>query len=692
MMRRTGPLSRPHQLMKSPNFFAELKRRNVYKVAVAYGVVGWLVVQVATSVLPTFHAPDWVAQTLIVVVLLGFPVALVIAWAFEMTPEGMKRTENISPDEPLPQWSKRKFAAVFITLALIAAGLLGWQLLRTKILSPVSETTAVLVPIPEKSIAVLPFENLSSDKENAYFVAGIQDEILTRLAKIGALKVISRSSTQQYQSKPGNLREIAQILGVAHILEGSVQKVGPLVHVNLQLIKAATDEHLWAESYDRTLDNIFGVEGEIARLVAEALHAKLTGAEVKVLAQRPTTNSAAYDAYLRGQSQSRQANEEAGDKAAQVSFEQAVRLDPQFAAAWAALSRTHSLLYFLYDETPARRAEAERTLAEALRLQPDLAETQLARAYLQYWVRRDYTGALEMMRQLRTFWPNNAEVLEVMSFISARLGQWKESLDYIQQSMALNPKDLSTRAQALNVALATRDFSLAIRLADEGLQTWPNNSTLLGLKAAALQARGQLDEAQSVLAGVKFEATGNDAGCVALMYQTLLRRDPAIALKFLDTYPQASNENDPKFLPYWASIQELAGRKDEARATFTRVRDTVESLLKTQPENGALVGLLAYVLAKLDQRDDAYKALDRFATLYVGDARGAGQREELSARIFAHFGDKDRAITSLEHLLSAPSDGLFGPPVTPPILRLDPAFDSLRRDPRFEKLCQEQTK
>src|SRR3954462_8701916 len=167
--------------MNSGNFLAELKRRNVYKVAVGYGVVGWLAVQVATSVLPTFHAPDWVAQTLIVLVLLGFPVALIIAWAFEMTPEGMKRTENISPDEPLPQWSRRKFAAVFVTLALIAAGLLGWQLLRTKILLPSSEGTAASATIPAKSIAVLPFENLSSDKDNAYFADGIQDEILTRL-------------------------------------------------------------------------------------------------------------------------------------------------------------------------------------------------------------------------------------------------------------------------------------------------------------------------------------------------------------------------------------------------------------------------------------------------------------------------------------------------------------------------------
>src|SRR3954453_3432671 len=260
--------------MHQGNFFSELKRRNVYKVAVAYGVVGWLVVQAATSVLPTFHAPDWAAQTLIVLVLLGFPVALIIAWAFEMTPEGMKRTENISPDQPLPQWSGRKFTAVFVTLALVAAGLLGWQLTRSKILGRVNEPIAVSAAIPEKSIAVLPFENLSSDKENAYFADGIQDEILTRLATIADLKVISRTSTTRYKSKPEDLKTVSQQLGVANILEGSVQKAGEKVRVNVQLIDARSDSHLWAKSYDGEARDIFALETEVSQQGADALRAR----------------------------------------------------------------------------------------------------------------------------------------------------------------------------------------------------------------------------------------------------------------------------------------------------------------------------------------------------------------------------------------------------------------------------------
>src|SRR6476661_8230609 len=261
-------------MSEKPSFFAELKRRNVYRVAVAYAVVAWLLVQIATQVFPFFEIPNWAVRLVVVLLLLGFPVTLILAWAFEITPEGIKRSDDVTPNESIASRRGRKLIAFTAVAAVIAAGLFAFQWMKSHSPSSLEGGAPATPAIPEKSIAVLPFENLSSDKENAYFAVGIQDEILTRLAKIGALKVISRSSTQQYQTKPGNLRDVARQLGVAHLLEGSVQKVGPLVHVNVQLIKAATDEHLWAESYDRTLDNIFGVEGEIAQMVAEALHAK----------------------------------------------------------------------------------------------------------------------------------------------------------------------------------------------------------------------------------------------------------------------------------------------------------------------------------------------------------------------------------------------------------------------------------
>ncbi|HZE12175.1 MAG TPA: hypothetical protein VE086_00320, partial [Chthoniobacterales bacterium] len=288
--------------MNPGNFFAELKRRNVYKVAVAYVVVAWLLIQAASILLPTFEAPAWVMKVFVLFLALGFIPALIFSWAFEITPEGIKRESEVVADKSIGSHTGRKIVALTIVLALIAAGLLAFQLLRPggtrSVASGKSEDATERVP--SKSIAVLPFENLSDDKANAYFAEGIQDEILTHLSKIAALKVISRSSTQKYKSAPDNLRDVGAQLGVAHLLEGSVQKIGNAVHVNVQLIRAATDEHIWAESYNRKLDDVFAVEGEVASTIADQLNAKLTGAEKEVLAQKPTNNPAAYDAYLRG--------------------------------------------------------------------------------------------------------------------------------------------------------------------------------------------------------------------------------------------------------------------------------------------------------------------------------------------------------------------------------------------------------
>ncbi len=676
--------------MKSDNFFAELKRRNVYRVAGAYAVVAWLLVQIATQVFPFFEVPNSAVRMVVVVLALGFPIALILAWAFELTPGGIKRSDDVTPEESIASRRGRKLIAFTAVAAVIAAGLFAVQWLTPH--STGSPRHSEAATTSEKSIAVLPFENLSSDKENAYFVAGIQDEILTRLAKIGALKVISRSSTLQYQSRPRNLREIAQQLGVDHILEGSVQRIGDAVHVNVQLINAGTDAHLWAESYDRTLENIFGVEVEIAQTVAETLNAKLSGAEEKVLTEQSTNVPAAYDAYLRGLALRSEVEQEPIRKAVSA-FEEAVRLDPQFAAAWAALSRAHSLLYVEeYDVSPERQALAEKALAEATRLQPELAETQLARAYLQYWVRKDYKRALEMMQRLRASWPNNSEVLEGMAYISARLGQWKQALYYMEQAVALNPKELSIRLQAIGIALAMRDFSKAITMVDKATPLWPNDSDLFGLKAAAFQAQGRLDEAESMLSHCFLKTSDLDFGSVVLMYQRVLRHDQVAAAKLIDSTPQALESNDPWFLLHWARVQETAGRKDQAQTSLTRARVTLEALIKEQPQKGDLVGILAMILTALDQRENALKTFDQFTAVRTADARQAAKQNEVRARIFARFGDKDRAIASLEQVLLTPSDGIFGAPVTPALLGLDPMFDPLRGDPRFEDLSHSLTK
>src|SRR5438067_10337543 len=303
-----------HNMSDKPSFFSELKRRNVYKVAVAYAVVGWLVVQIATSTFPVLDIPNWAIKLVIALVLLGLPIALVIAWAFEMTPEGLKRTENVSPDEKIPQWSAHKFAALIVTIALIAAGLLVFKLVGTARWAVRSDDkdgghrSAASLPAPAKSIAVLPFENLSDDKSNAYFADGIQDEILTKLASIADLKVISRTSTAKYKSKPENLKTVSHQLGVANILEGSVQKAAEKVRVNVQLIDARADSHLWAKSFDRDIKDVFTVETEVAQEIADSLQAKLSPAEASTLATAPTKDSAAYDLFLTGEFEERLAD------------------------------------------------------------------------------------------------------------------------------------------------------------------------------------------------------------------------------------------------------------------------------------------------------------------------------------------------------------------------------------------------
>src|SRR6184192_1709702 len=339
------------------NFFAELKRRNVYRAAVAYGVVPWFLTQLTTQVFPFFEIPNSAVRFVVIALAVGFPIAMLLAWVYEFTPEGIVRTEDLQPAQAR---SVQRATGRILDFIIIGALLMVIAMLVVGRLPFYRQTGE---SISQKSIAVLPFENLSEDKANAYFAEGIQEEILTRLAKIADLKVISRTSTQRYQSKPGNLAEIAKQLGVANILEGSVQKATDQVRVTVQLIQVSSDSHLWADTFDRKLTDIFGVESEIAKAIADALQAKLTGGEQRALSDKPTNNPEAYDAYLRGLAfDARSAFSDAQLKA--ISFyERAVQLDPTFALAWARLSRANSQVYFGgLDRTSARRDAAERAL------------------------------------------------------------------------------------------------------------------------------------------------------------------------------------------------------------------------------------------------------------------------------------------------------------------------------------------
>src|SRR5215468_5631161 len=378
---------------KMNSFFRELKNRRVYRVALGYAVAAWLVIQIAFTVLPTFHVPEGLLQALVVLAALGFPAALMLAWAFDVTPSGIEKTPEgtgaVGARNMRYAWLLA--AAGFAVAALAVGSYWLWHPWRNASTTAES-STAAMSAIDEKSVAVLPFENFSRDPDNAYFADGIQEEILTRLAKIADLKVISRTSTQPYQSKPGNIAEIGRQLGVAHILEGSVQKSGNAVRVNVQLIKAANDSHLWADTFDRKLTDIFSVESEVAKAIADQLRAKLTGQEEHVLAAKPTDNPEAYDAYLRGLAYTLKTQAPANSLGAQKYLREAVRLDPKFALSWALLSLVDARSYIsrTLQPTAALREEARQGAETALSLQRNLGEALHAKGYYHYACLKDY--------------------------------------------------------------------------------------------------------------------------------------------------------------------------------------------------------------------------------------------------------------------------------------------------------------
>ncbi|MEY2574771.1 MAG: adenylate cyclase, partial [Verrucomicrobiota bacterium] len=420
------------------NFFSELKRRNVYKVAVAYAVVGWLLVQVTTQTFPFFDVPNWSVRLVILLVVIGFPIALIIAWAFELTPGGLKRTESAA--EPLETTAKgRAWIYVVIAGAALSIGLFfvgRYTATSTRDREDGSRRSGT-VSLPEKSIAVLPFASLSEDKANSYFADGIQDEILTRLSKIAELKVISRTSTQQYQSKPGNLAEIARQLGVGHILEGSVQKSGDSVRVNVQLIKAEGDSHLWAETYDRKLTDIFAVETEVAQRIANSLEAKLTGREKEAINYVGTKIPAAYDAYLRGialrNSQTRE------DQLRLIEYcRQAVALDPNFAAAWVEIAFAEG---WRYQAVPsdAKKALVKEAAENALRLDPDHGDGHAAMGMYFYYCLRDYDRALVELGKAREQAPNQPFTIQAIGLVKRRQGKLDESLELLLRAAQMDP-------------------------------------------------------------------------------------------------------------------------------------------------------------------------------------------------------------------------------------------------------------
>jgi TolB-like protein/predicted Zn-dependent protease len=537
---------------------------------------------------------------------------------------------------------------------------------------------------------------LSAEKENAYFADGVQDEILTRLSKVAELKVISRMSTQHYKSAPENLTEIAKQLGVAYILEGTVQKSGDAVRINVKLIKAANDSHLWADTFDRKLTDIFSVESEVAKAIADQLRAQLTGQEEQVIAAKPTDNADAYDAYLRGLTYSLKTDNTAANAlGAQKYLREAVRLDPKFALAWALLSYVDARGYLTESLQPtlALREEARQAAETALTLQPNLGEALHAMGYYHYACLKDYDTAVRYFEHARQFLPNSSQIPSALAYVARRRGQWDQSESYFHEAERLDPRNGYLLTQHAISYIALRRFDDALRNLDQVLNITPDDVDTLATKAAIKQAQGDLPGAAALLAQLHPTAADTQA-LEAQVYQAILERRPGqmiARLKEILAKPDPTLGYINGRLRFWLGwAQEVGGDHAAAQETWRQARRELESFLKEQPENYSLIETLALTNAGLGDKAAALALSERaMATLRIEiDALVGAVPIQILARVAAQTGEPDRAIAALEKLLSIPCAGPLpeNVPLTPALLRLDPMFDPLRNHPRFQKL------
>jgi TolB-like protein/class 3 adenylate cyclase/Tfp pilus assembly protein PilF len=616
----------------------------------------------------------------------GMRVSIVNLHADQMgNPRLPKKFQALKTHRARMRWAAT--TAALLALTVIVAGIIMFS--RNRMRSTPSA--------PEKSIAVLPFENLSEDKANAYFADGIQDEILTRLSKIADLKVISRTSTQHYKSAPENLPEIARQLGVAHILEGSVQKNVDAVRVNVQLIKAANDSHLWAETFDRKLSDIFSVETEVAKAIADQLRVKLTGREEQVIAAKPTDSPEAYDAYLRGLAYSlKPQNSPANSLGAQKHLREAVRLDSKFALSWALLSYVDALGYIgvTLQPTESLREEARQAAETALTLQPNLGEALIAKGFYYYAYLKDYPAAVRYFEQARSLLPNSSRIPESLAYVARRGGQWEQSESFFNQAERLDPRNVHLLTQHALSYLLLRRFPEAQRKLEQVLNITPDDVDTLALKGSIAQAEGDLPRASALLAPLH-PAADNTAALETQVYQAILERRPDQIIARLKEILARPNPAIGYFngeLRFWLGwAEQVGGDQAAARESWEEARSELEPFLKEQSDNYNLMQDLALVEMGLGNKAAALSMAERAmaANPIEKDVVDGPDPIEILARVAAQTGEPDRAIAALQKLLSIPYEGALptgNAPLTPALLRLDPMFDPLRNDPRFQAL------
>jgi TolB-like protein/Tfp pilus assembly protein PilF len=685
------------------NLFGELKRRNVIRMAGLYLVGAWLLTQVASTLLPAFDTPSWAFRGLIITLALGFIPAVIFSWVFELTPQGLKRDEDVAPEQSVaPQTGRRMDRLIIVVLALA----LGYFAFDKFVLGPRREAALVTSAVPNesksiinaKSIAVLPFENLSSDKENAYFTDGVQDEILTDLAKIADLKVISRTSVMQYKSgAPRNLREIGQQLGVAHVVEGSVQRAANKVRVNAQLLDARTDAHLWAQTYDRDLADVFAIQSEIAKAIADQLQAKLSPNEKKAIEQPPTTDLAAFDLYSRAKSLLLTTNFSATNepdlrKAIEL-LDEAVKRDPSFFDAYCQLAYAHEQLYTVggFDHTPARLALAEAAVQAATRLRPDAAETHLARANYLYYGRRDYAGALAELEIARRALPNDPRLFELTGYILRRRGDQEEGLRNLQRAVELDPRNFFTLQQIALSYQGLGRYAEAIAALDRALALAPDNvETRATRDLFELYWKGATRPLHQTIDAILAQGAGAIASAADIwFFCALAERDPATAERALVALGDNPVSLEPPINLSHSFGEGLLARmtKDEAKArtAFEAARAQQEKIVQAQPDYGPALCVLGLIDAALGRKDLALDEGRRAIALtpVEKDVINGSRVLQYFAITAAWAGEKELALQQLEAGLRAPAASLM---LSYGALKLLPFWDPLRGDPRFEKI------
>jgi len=665
-----------HDASKFPfmsGFFEELQRRKVYRVAAAYVIAAGFIIQIGSAVFPAWELPNWTLRLVVVLLLIGFPIALILAWAYDITRQGIRATTNTAAETHL-----RRNMIILIATGVIASAAAGFLLL------PRASARKI-----DKSIAVLPFQNLSDEKENAYFADGMQDDILTNLSKIGDLKVISRTSVMSYRGEgTRNAREIGKALGVATLLEGSVRRVGNRVRVNVQLINANNDEHIWAEDYDRDLTDVFAIQTDLAQKIASALQAKLSPNEKARLDRRPTQNPDAYLLFVQAHDYANRTDmfHDTSFKAEPL-FEQAIKLDPNFSLAFAGLSMVESWVYHSFDPLPSRREKARLNADEALRLQPDLPEAHLALGFSYYYGDRDYERALDEFEIARRGLPNESQAYLAIGSIQRRQGKWAESTANLEKSAALDPKNISVLINLCFSYVAQRNFETADKLLDRAIAASPQSFQARALKGfMAVLWKGDLSAAEKVFSSTPPETDPAGLMTWARAWILTLERKFPDALQALERFRgetmfTTTTAPSPKaFLE--GMIHLLQGDKTKAQAELEHARLVSEKLLREAPGDSARHAQHGLILAALGQKQEAIAEGKRAVELLPEsqDALDGPQATATLAQIYAWTGEFDEAFRLLDHLFAVPNN------LTVPMLKLDPAWDPLRKDSRFQAL------